>query len=125
MPLSIMLLYFLLSLVAILYRHLTKNRGQLESLGVPMDGPNWLLGSGPFDHHERVVHDTYRQRFRAFGARTYGRYDGIHPCLVTVEPEIVKNVLVKNFANFSEVFFYIDTKKVVRSSTLSAHLNSV
>ena len=46
----------------------------------------------------------FLDKFRQFGTKTFGRYDGIVPCLVTIDPDLVKSVLVKNFDNFSDVF---------------------
>ena len=43
--------------------------------------------------------DHHFEKFKRFG-RTYGRYDGAIPVLVTKDPELVKSVLVKNFDNF-------------------------
>jgi len=40
-----------------LIRHLRKERGELEKLGIPVDPPvNLLLGSGPHDLHNHYGH---------------------------------------------------------------------
>ena len=41
----------------------------------------------------------YTEKHKKFG-KTYGRYDGVKPALVTIDPELVKNILVKNFDSF-------------------------
>ena len=43
--------------------------------------------------------DMYTEKHRKFG-KTYGRYDGVKPALVTINPELVKSILVKNFDSF-------------------------
>ncbi len=93
-------------LLAILAWHLTKNNGQLEALGIPVDRPRMggLLGSGPVDLHNHVFHTEIQEMFRKFKTKTFGRYEGVTPCIVTMDPEILKNVLVKNFENFSDIF---------------------
>ena len=35
--------------------------------------------------------------------KTYVKYEGVHPTLVTIDPELIKLVLVKNFDSFSDV----------------------
>ncbi len=101
-------------LFILLVHHLTKNRGHLESLGIPMDR-SWgdpLLGSGPFDLHNHLIHQVYLDKFRQMKTKTFGRYDGVNPVIVTVDPNILRSVLVKNFDNFNDIFFFINTKKV-------------
>ena len=41
----------------------------------------------------------YEEKVRKFG-KTYGRYDGVKPALVTIDPELVKSIIVKNFDSF-------------------------
>ncbi len=40
--------------------------------------------------------------FAKMKSKTYGRYDGPQPVIVTKDPEIVKSVLVKNFDSFHQ-----------------------
>ncbi len=96
-------------LVFLLLWHLTSTRGHLETLGIPIDKPIGLLGSGPIDLHNHVIHKVIQDKFRKFGTKTYGKYDGIIPTVVTIDPEIIKNVLVKNFESFSDVFPEVKT----------------
>lgn len=42
-------------------------------------------------------------KFKKYG-KTYGRYDGVKPVIVTKDLEIMKSVLVKNFDSFHEIF---------------------
>ena len=38
----------------------------------------------------------YTDKVKKFG-KTYGRYNGTQPTLVTIDPELVKSIIVKNF----------------------------
>ncbi len=38
-------------------------------------------------------------KFNKYG-KTYGRYDGRVPTIVTKDPELIKSVMVKNFDSF-------------------------
>ncbi len=86
-----------------LVQHLTKNRGELEKLGIPIDKPYGILGSGPFDWHRKVLHEVWHEKFKQFGdVDTWGRYNGVFPTVVTRDPELMENILAKNFDNFPE-----------------------
>ena len=91
----------LLSLVA-LALYLTRNRGTLEKLGIPVDRPFLVFGSQPHAIHE-VGHDYWNGKFARFG-RTYGRYEGVTPVITTKDPEICRNVFVKHFDCFPTSF---------------------
>ena len=58
----------------------------------------------------------YTEKHKKFG-KTYGRYDGVKPALVTIDPELVKNILVKNFDSFHGI---IDIKVCAVISLLTA-----
>ncbi len=44
----------------------------------------------------------YSEKFKKFG-KTYGRYSGTSPVIVTKDPELIKSVLVKNFDSFHAI----------------------
>jgi hypothetical protein len=48
--------------------------------------------------------DHNNHKFNAFGTKTFARYDGVTPVIVTKDPEVIKSVLVKNFDSFSTAF---------------------
>ncbi len=104
MDLATIVLGGIFTLLLLLIWHLTKNRGELDGLGIPIDKPVGLLGSGPIDLHNHVLHKVDQGKFRKFGTKTFGKYDGVVPVVVTMDPEIMKSVLVKNFENFSDIF---------------------
>ena len=60
LPLTLLVVLVLLLSALLVVRHLTRNRGHLEALGIPMDR-SWgdpLLGSGPFDLHNHLLHQV-------------------------------------------------------------------
>ena len=85
-----------------LCRHLRKNRGVLEALGIPVVKPsNPFLGSPPYDFHNVLYWKLYLERHKRYGL-TYGYYEGISPVINTMDPEIVKSVAVKNSECFAD-----------------------
>ena len=92
---------FLLAMVALAV-YLTRSRGSLEKLGIPIDRPFLIFGSQPHAIHE-VGHDYWNGKFARFG-KTYGRYDGVTPIITTKDPDICKNVFVKHFECFPTSF---------------------
>ncbi len=85
-----------------LVQHLTRNHGCLEKLGIPVMKPRGILGSGPFDFSKQLLHETWLEKFREYGVDTWGRYTGVIPTIVTRDPEIMENILAKDFDNFGE-----------------------
>ena len=52
--------------------------------------------------HLQMKEVMYEEKVKKFG-KTYGRYNGVRPTLVTIEPDLVKSILVKNFDSFHGV----------------------
>ena len=49
------------------------------------------------------MHKWYQEKFQALG-HTFARYDGVSPQIVTMDPEFIKEVTVKQFENFADTF---------------------
>ena len=77
-------------------------RGYIETLGIPVDPPYLAFGSEPRHAHKTDYH-FYSRKFKKFGTKTYGLYEGITPTIVTIDPELVKSVCSKNFDCFPAV----------------------
>ena len=90
-------------ILVVLHRHLTKYRGYLESLGIPIDPPGIWFGSGPLDMHNYKLFYVQVKQMKKYGL-TYGHYDGILPVISTVDPELRKAIMVKHFDSFTDVF---------------------
>ncbi len=43
--------------------HLTKTRGHLEAMGIPVVKPQGLLASAPHDLHNHVLHEVTKYKF--------------------------------------------------------------
>eukprot|EP00094_Tigriopus_californicus_P011152 TCALIF_10762-PA protein Name:"Similar to Cyp6a8 Cytochrome P450 6a8 (Drosophila melanogaster)" AED:0.09 eAED:0.25 QI:14/0.25/0.2/1/1/0.8/5/0/459 len=93
-----------------IYFHLSKDRGYIEGLGLPLDKPNFVLGSSPLLPHQHVIHEVYMKKVRELG-KTYVGYDNAQPILVTIDPNLIKAVTITHFENFSEtIAFKIEPK---------------
>ena len=77
-------------------------RGYIETLGIPIDPPYLIFGSEP-RHAHLSDYQFYTRKFKEFGTKTYGKYDGVFPTIVTIDPELVKSVCSKNFDCFPAI----------------------
>lgn len=96
------LLGLLIVFLMFLHRHFTKRRGYLETLGIPVIPPGFWMGSPPHDFHKQTRHEVVFEMHKKHGM-TFGRYDGVFPTISTIDPELVKAILVKNFDSFTDV----------------------
>ena len=60
MDITTILVGAIVLLLLLAWRHLTKNRGILESYGFPMDKPQGLLASPPHDIHNHLRHKVWK-----------------------------------------------------------------
>ena len=49
------------------------------------------------------MYKWYQEKCRELG-RTFAKYDGVAPTIVTIDPEFIKEVTVKQFHNFADTF---------------------
>ena len=74
--------------------------------------------SEPRALHKYDGEEFYINKVKKYG-RSYFRYDGIFPTLVTSDPEMLKSIFIKNFDRFSDVFdFDVSTNSLKESSSL-------
>ena len=71
-------------------------------MGIPMLKPFLCFGSPPYLHNYFQHHKFYEAKHKQFGL-TFGKYDGVQPILVTIDPEIIKEICTKQFDNFTDV----------------------
>ena len=95
------LLGFCLSLILVIGLYVSKYRGVVESFGVPYIKPFLIFGSPPFLYHKFVYSDWMINQFKKFG-KTWARYEGVTPVIVTIDPEFIKQVTVKQFDHFTD-----------------------
>ncbi len=86
-----------------LFWHLTRRHGSLEKLGIPVLKPFAFLGSPPYALHKVFFHEWAQEQHNKLGM-TFGRYDGVVPVISTIDPELIKSILVKNFDCFPDMF---------------------
>ncbi|CAG7816712.1 unnamed protein product [Allacma fusca] len=72
--------------------------GELESVGIPTAKPAFIFGSDP-NIHDVVVHEKDYERFKQFGD-IWGSYEGRSPQVFIADPEIARQILIKDFENF-------------------------
>ena len=101
----------------LLARHLRRNRGQLEALGIPVEPPGFILGSPPHAHHQHYFHTLQIEGFQKYG-KTFGSYTGPIPTINTIDPDLIKSVCLKN-ADCFERSFSIDTPDKYNTIDLS------
>ena len=64
--------------------------------------PFLCFGSPPRLFNKIVYFEWYLEKHKEL-RRTFTRYEGVTPCIVTIDPEIIKEVTVKQFDNFTDV----------------------
>jgi len=73
--------------------YILKYHGTIESMGIPMVKPFLIFGSPPFLMHKLKIHDHNLQMHRKLG-KTYGKYVGRSPFVFTIDPDLIKEILV-------------------------------
>ena len=100
------LLTYILSFVLIgfvaLYFYLRRHHGYLETTGLPVIPAFLCFGSPPYAFHRIKYHEWFNKQHRQYG-RTFARYMGINPTIISIDPEFIKEVVVKQFENFTDV----------------------
>ena len=80
----------LLIFLGIVYKYLTQYQGVVEGFGLPYYIPRY----GAFIFHHFNYHQWMLDQCNKFG-KTWARYDGFRPTIVTTDPEFIKQVTVK------------------------------
>jgi len=100
------LLTYILSITLIscvaLYFYLRRHHGYLETTGLPVIPAFLCFGSPPYALHRISYHDWFTEKVKQHG-RTFARYMGVNPTIITIDPEWIKEITVKQFENFTDV----------------------
>ncbi len=88
------LVALLVGLIVTTFVYLTRNYGTLEAMGIPVVKPFLIFGSPPFMFHKMKVHEHNLAMHRTLG-KTFGRYSGRIPFVFTIDPEMIKEILVR------------------------------
>ena len=86
----------------LVYKHLARRLGSLEALGIPVIPPFLCFGSPPFNYHEVQVEKEDEANYEKFKSLTWGFYWGSEPFIVTMDPDLLKEIFVKQFTSFPE-----------------------
>lgn len=115
-----MILYVFSGILALIYFWFKKRFTHWEKHGfpsIPGKFPLGSIGDMGFKVHSSVLmkefYDEYKGKFPAVGF-----YMMTQPVLLPTEPELVKDILVRNFESFSDRGFYFNEK----DDPLSTHL---
>lgn len=85
-------------LSVILYWYSTKNHDYWRKRGIPCTKTYPFLGSFG-DLLTKNMEDIEIERYRKLG-RLYGYFEGSKPQITVADPELIRNILVKDFQNF-------------------------
>ena len=96
------ILAFLLIGVVALFFYLKRHHGYLETTGLPVVPAFLCFGSPPYAFHRIHYHQWFTEQCLKLG-RTFARYQGVTPAIITIDPEWIKEITVKQFENFTDV----------------------
>ena len=87
-----------------LYFYLKRYHGYLETTGLPVVPAFGCFGSPPYAFHRIHYHQWFSEKFQKLG-KTFARYQGVTPlpAIISIYPEFIKEVVVKQFDNFTDV----------------------
>lgn len=92
------------------------------SRGVPQITPTFPFGNlGKSIRNELSNNETLDELYRSTDAPFIGIYSVFSPCLMPRDPELIRNILVKDFQHFADRGVYLDAK----NDPLSTHLFSL
>jgi len=83
----------LVGAVVVTLGYLLRYRGTLEAMGIPVVPPVLVFGSPPFFIHNKPLYKDNLEMHRKLG-KTFGRYVGRIPAIVTIDPDLIKEILV-------------------------------
>ena len=102
--LSLELVLLVVGLVGLLYWYGTSNKRLMSKLNVPGPKPRMFVGSLPEVKNHGGMHLMIYNYVREYG-KVFAICIGRKPSLVVSDPEILKQIMIKNFANFRNRFF--------------------
>jgi len=95
MGIAALLLFLILG--SILY--LRRNYGVLDKSGYPVVKPMFVFGSGPFKMHKTNCIEIDTKRHQQYGS-VYGAYWITQPWVYVSDPEMIKQICIKDFDHF-------------------------
>ena len=95
-PLPLLLIGIVFLLLVLVLR---RNYGTLENCGFPVIPPSFCFGSGPFWIHKHNLVDLDQKRFEQYG-KIWGAYVMSNPTVYVADPDIIKQIVIKDFDHF-------------------------
>ncbi|XP_061401516.1 probable cytochrome P450 6a21 [Musca vetustissima] len=108
MELSLILLTILTGLIGYFIHSLYKSRSYWQSLGIPCEEPHLIFGNLKGVQLTRgfwEIWEDYYRRFKGTGPFA-GFYWFFKPAVFVLDPELIKNILIKDFQNFPDRGFF-------------------
>ncbi|KAH8320057.1 hypothetical protein KR074_012526, partial [Drosophila pseudoananassae] len=99
------LIYLVIAIVSLLAFLLHRNFTYWKRRGVPHDAPNLFYGNMIGFRKDRVMHNIfidYYNKYRKTGNPFVGFYFLHKPAAFIVDPQLAKNILIKDFSNFMD-----------------------
>ncbi|XP_021001498.1 cytochrome P450 3A8-like isoform X2 [Parasteatoda tepidariorum] len=84
----------------LLYWYSTRNHDYWKKRGIPYVKPYPLLGSHPALVRKKNLEDVELERYQKYGD-LYGYYEASKPVLMVSRPELLRDILVKDFQYFT------------------------
>lgn len=110
-------------MVAGVYWFLKKKYQYFENLGIPYTKPSMIFGNmagvGQTKHVGDVINEIYAEHKEKDGL--CGFFTLISPSLLVYDPEYIKDIMIKDFNNFTDRGMYVNEE----DDPLSAHLFSI
>ncbi|CAG2100141.1 unnamed protein product [Medioppia subpectinata] len=93
------LLAYIATLIA-LYFYLTKNFNYWKNRGIPGPKPMVIMGT-MWEMFTKPLHEMARDNYKKYG-KVYGEFAFSRPILTIADPELIKDITIKDFHNFVE-----------------------
>eukprot|EP00088_Acartia_fossae_P013203 TRINITY_DN1687_c0_g1_i12.p1 TRINITY_DN1687_c0_g1~~TRINITY_DN1687_c0_g1_i12.p1 ORF type:complete len:486 (-),score=141.78 TRINITY_DN1687_c0_g1_i12:488-1945(-) len=97
-------------ILAFIVFFLTRHYGKLENCGFPVIKPFLFFGSGPFNYHETNLVQIDMERSEKYG-KIFGAYILSSPWVFVADPEIIKQMTIKDFEHFPAHQFQFQNQK--------------
>lgn len=113
MNLSEVLFYFILPIAAGIYLFLKKKFSYFKELGIPHLEPSWPFGNVSGLGNKMHLFDLGLKLHKEFNEKDgiCGLYNTIQRVFVINEPEVAKNIMVKDFNNFVNRGVFMNEKE--------------
>ncbi|XP_074595745.1 cytochrome P450 3A7-like [Brevipalpus obovatus] len=99
--------------------HVRRRYTYWKSQGVPGPAPLFLMGN-TFDGFGQPLHVTNFKNFQKYGP-VYGVYNGLVPSLICGDPEMLRNICVKDFHAIPQSFNVVYLHPVERNFLINIH----